>query len=450
MTLDLGNVQGNIVPGFNKDHQAFLFVSFRDTGAGQRWLASLQAQVASSQEVLGFKNLFQAIKSRRSEDPTTRDRGALSVISATWVNVALSSRGLQIIGATGYPDRFGVEFRSNTVPGVARDARYVDIHALLIVAADHPHDLDAAVQLHRQKMVEFNIFEVASLRGDTLPGELRGREQFGFADGVSQPRMAGTPFGNGPPVAPGEFVLGYLDETGEPSGNGLPTWARDGSFLVFLQLEQHVGAFRRAIQHEADHLDLHADELAAEIVGRYPDGAAIEPRSRFSHVGRGSPQWLAGEKWLRHRLIRRGIPYGQPLVEGGRDDGGRGLYFLSYQADIGRQFEYVWARFLNAPDFPSSGNGRDALTGLVQMPGESPLTDNGHTLVIRTDQRPATAYLGQKGQLISLRLPAFVTPHYGGYFFAPSISALADLGREPYATIPAGSTGLQRSDYPPA
>jgi hypothetical protein len=36
--------------------------------------------------------------------------------------------------------------------------------------------------------------------------------------------------------------------------------------------------------------------------------------------------------------------------------------------------------------------------------------------------------------MISLSLPAFVTPQYGGYFFAPAIDALSEIASAAAAT----------------
>ncbi len=46
----------------------------------------------------------------------------------------------------------------------------------------------------------------------------------------------------------------------------------------------------------------------------------------------------------RHRLLRRGIPFGPPWP----DTGEHGLVFLAYQTSIVRQFEYVQRKWLNA------------------------------------------------------------------------------------------------------
>ena len=47
-------------------------------------------------------------------------------------------------------------------------------------------------------------------------------------------------------------------------------------------------------------------------------------------------------------MIRRGIPYGDPLPEGAEDDGAdRGVIFMCLQASIARQFEFVQSQWVN-------------------------------------------------------------------------------------------------------
>lgn len=54
------DIQGNIVPGFNKDHQHFLFYRFRDSGAARQWVAAVAPMVTSLDEVLEFVKLHRA------------------------------------------------------------------------------------------------------------------------------------------------------------------------------------------------------------------------------------------------------------------------------------------------------------------------------------------------------------------------------------------------------
>ena len=58
------DVQGNIVPGFNKDHQHFLFLRFGKVAAARRWLRSLAPQLTTMEEVTGFRAEFRAERLR--------------------------------------------------------------------------------------------------------------------------------------------------------------------------------------------------------------------------------------------------------------------------------------------------------------------------------------------------------------------------------------------------
>ena len=123
--------------------------------------------------------------------------------------------------------------------------------------------------------------------------------------------------------------------------------------------------------------------LAAKIVGRWRNGDAAgrltrrEPPQRFDADGRRAPTTSAthadldgrrcplgahirrsnprdalgfeGKLSFRHRMIRRGMPYGPPLPDGVVEDDGkdRGLVFVCFNASISRQFESVQRQWLN-------------------------------------------------------------------------------------------------------
>lgn len=415
--LDLEDIQGNIVPGFNKDYQAFMFVRFGERANALRWLRDMQAIIASAAEVDAFRTAYRSMKRRRPAQASDgRDGGALRGLSATWVNLALSFAGLRELSAAGALGRFPRQFRLNRMPGAAPEAS-AGIHAVIILGADHLQNLEAELERQRESMARYGVEEILLLRGATLPGDARGREHFGFKDGISQPLVAGTQWGSGPPVAAGEFILGYRDQSGRRSGDDLPEWTRNGSFMAFLQIEQHVDLFWNTMRQQAQQLGVAPDDLAAWIVGRRRDAegtpVATTP-TRVSHIGRGFSRWLPPDESLRHRLLRRGIPYGAPTSDE------RGLLFVAYQADVERQFEHVWAHWLNAPGFPAPGSGSDALVGQVNWP-------NG---IGPARTRPASVMRGGRiGGPQSLSLPGFVTPRFGAYFFAPAIDALTSMAR---------------------
>jgi Dyp-type peroxidase family len=418
MTLNLSNIQGNIVPGFNKDHQAFLLLAFMNQQSAQAWLRATLPEIAAAREVYAFKEAFAVIRERRKQafayastgdTEDRRDHGALRTISATWVNIAFTSAGLQLLIGDEVGE-FPSPFLANRTQPVLQAPSATTVHALLQLAADWRGDLEWELDKQRQRLERFGARIVNTFRGDTLPGELRGREHFGYADGLSQPELSETYDPSGQRIAIGEFVLGYPDQSGGTSGGLLPVWARDGSFLTFVQLEQDVRAFRE-LQIQP--------RLKAQLVGRYADGQLAERvATPYSHIGRANPrdprhpEGLDSLQVSRHRLLRRGIPYGPPYAQATADEQ-RGLFFLAYQADIARQFEHVWSRWLENPDFPSPSSGNDPIVGKTTRGARA--------------RRISLPLEHERGGRIELSLRQFVFPRYACYLFAPSLDALHQL-----------------------
>jgi deferrochelatase/peroxidase EfeB len=83
---------------------------------------------------------------------------------------------------------------------------------------------------------------------EALPPYGYAKEHFGCRDRLSVPTIEGldiepTP-GSPPPGKPGEFILGYPDEEGSDTSLPQPQiLSRNGSFLAYRRLQQHVGAF---------------------------------------------------------------------------------------------------------------------------------------------------------------------------------------------------------------
>jgi Dyp-type peroxidase family len=247
------------------------------------------------------------------------------------------------------------------------------------------------------------------------------------------------------PVAPGEFVLGYRDENGVLPAAPADPLGRNGSFMVLRKLEQHVASFTRYLRQAANGDPELEELLAAKIVGRWKDGTPVmqspkrPPRIRKedeqhridrinnfryasdpigrtcplgAHIRRANPRdafspW-EGLLTKRHRIIRRGMPYGpaaaEPAVE---DHEERGLMFVCYQASIARQFEVIQEHWCNDGDPFGLGDEKDFLLsdedpdGTMSLPGCEP-------------------------RFLKPR-PSFVTLRGGGYLFAPGLAALRAL-----------------------
>jgi Dyp-type peroxidase family len=414
--VDLSNVQGNIVPGFNKDYQAFVLVAFPSRSAARLWVRTIRSEIASAADVFAFKEAYKVVS--RLQAANRR-----AAITARWVNLALSWRGLEVLLGSAEVTSMPSVFHTNQVPFCNGPAGGL-VHAWLQLAADCAADLDAELARQRATFECCGVRELRVFRGHALEGQV---EHFGFKDGVSSIAIEGVPrsaSSNGAspteaPLAAGEFFFGERDGLGRRTLPG-PEWTRGGTFVAFMQLEQDVRAFRAAIESSAARLRLPYAQMAARLVGRSEDGTEVRPSPRLSHIARARPQWVAGV--ARHRIIRRGIPYGEPLARADaqdgaadRHDGERGLLFVAYQADLVRQFEQVWRVWLNGADFPGPGGQRDGLVGQPIGAAEEP--------------RPVAVSRGAPPAGIDqLRMPRFVKPHYGGYFMAPSLTALAHLG----------------------
>ena len=295
------------------------------------------------------------------------------------------------------------------------------------------------------------------------------REHFGFADGISQPEIEGTyraanrvtERGSQHLVKPGEFILGYTDGDGmvnpgiaidarldshallPPVSSGrrpdLREFGRNGTYLVFRHLEQHVQEFNDfvACASGASSSPQDAEEFAARLVGRHRDGMplistdsdnahaneftfASDPHGFAcpvgSHIRRANPRdSLAADPAAalrlanRHRLLRRGRPYVRPVPQRGKSGDERGILFICLNGDIERQFEFVQQNWVNNSVFGGLGCEQD---GLVGAPGEPP----GCFTVQSASVRQRT-----------LNIPSFVTVRGGGYFFLPGLATIRYL-----------------------
>jgi hypothetical protein len=218
-------------------------------------------------------------------------------------------------------------------------------------------------------------------------------EHFGFRDGLSQPFVdlglgdtapgGGNPSRNGTwtPIAPGEIFLNLPDEDNEIQLSPVSEKLRNGStFLVFRKLEQDVAGFRAFLRRQRRDPE-GQDALAAQLVGRWRNGtplvlspetsrvvhndatlndfrfAADDPRGEKcplgAHIRRVNPRDIGGrDEVRRHRILRRGISYGGPLLgEKGDDVEKRGLLFIAANSRIDLQFEVIQADWINGGEF---------------------------------------------------------------------------------------------------
>lgn len=463
--LAVDEIQGNVLPGFNTRHQVLLGVRFASSREARTWLRGILPSVSTLGEVNAVRD------ERRAAALAGRERP----VSPVFASVAFDVGGLRLLAPAvsgmldgSFPLGMGTEsdlgdpqdpahagHPRRWVVGGAPDRTP---HALVILGGD---DL-AALRARCAAIDARDVAAVYDEEGHMLDGDV---EHFGFRDGLSQVGVRGTlPDGSfftrryldagapraerdarpgQPLVWPGQFVFGYPKQRADdpvrpgPAARGGYGWMDNGSYLVFRRLRQDVAAFARFLAEEAARLPgMTPARFGALVVGRWPGGTPVvrnaggddpePPTDRFAvndftfgddrfgrlcpafaHIRKVNPRDLPTDKGgpdrtLTFAVLRRGIPYGPPFPA----EGERGLLFMSYQTSIRDQFEVLNTDWMNRVHGPEGDGGHDLLVG--QGAGTT---------------RERTAHLREPAGRIVTR-DEWVLPTGGGYFFAPSLSAL--------------------------
>lgn len=236
---------------------------------------------------------------------------------------------------------------------------------------------------------------------------------------------------------------------------------KNGSYVAFRQYAQDVKAFWSFVDQAAAHDAARRKWLAARMVGRWPNGTPLEhapdqepaefdakTANRFlyarddlhgercplgSHIRRTNPRDGMGPTPAeslkvadRHRLLRRGRAYGPPLAASfdpadilASDGGGeRGLHFICFNTDLGRQFEFVQSTWVNSMKFDGLYTDPDPVIAPHRDP-DHPATHPEEISSFTVQQCPVRHRVN--------RIPRFVTIRGGAYLFMPGIRALGYL-----------------------
>jgi Dyp-type peroxidase family len=453
--VEQADLQGNVLCAYGNRyrHALYAFVNVLDSAAGRDWLDALLPEVTNAVPWNGRpprSTLNVAISCNG-----LRALGVPEPMIATFPpefreGMAARAEDLGDIGKSAPSEWDRRMARPQPEGGPPQEH---DI--LMTLSAVNPQALQDAWErrLPGAGLVRAHV-EVAELLGNPAQGAA-GREHFGFADGFGQPTIKGnagpwerpgggtlTKRGCWKPLAPGEFVLGYPGEDGTLEPAPAPPFDRSGTFTVVRKLYQDVAAFTNFLRREGGGNQAREEWIAARMVGRWRDGTPLmlSPHSSngplasdygpggrvndFSyendqeglrcplgaHVRRANPRdsfgWQA-RLTKRHRIIRRGMPYGKPPPNPAKSDSGdRGLIFVCHQASIERQFEVIQGKWLNDGDAFWLGEQGDLLT---------------------SDGRGEGMTIQGRPPFFTRRPPPLVINRGGGYFFTPGISSLQAL-----------------------
>ena len=441
--LELGDVQGLVARGYGSLKAAsFLLLGLEDAAAARRWLGTALDSITSGDERPESRAVNLAFTSvglaRFGLSPEV-----LQQFSNEFVNGMTTEHRRRILGDLGddAPEHWDWGGPSTAAVG-----------AVLLLYARDPAELERLLEEQSRLLVTAGVEVQRKL--DT--SDLDGFEPFGFRDGISQPFVEGLSKTGpgGQTVRAGEFVLGYVNEHGHYTDQTLlkapDAVGKNGTYLVFRQLEQDVRGFWRFLEEiAADPAE--RTRLAAKMVGRWPGGAplALSPdrddpelaeQNDFgyfhedrdgarcpigAHVRRTNPRdsldpQPGSDKSLainrRHRLLRRGREYGRALTSEQAltepltaHEEERGLHFICLNANIARQFEFVQGTWLNNPKFAA-------------------LYDDSDPLVGQSDPYGGTFTVQAKGVRTRIGgVPRFVSVKGGAYFFLPGLRALRSL-----------------------
>ena len=214
--------------------------------------------------------------------------------SDRWVTVAFTWNGLRALGVddeslASFPDEFreGMAARADILgdTGTAAPEHWVgglageDVHAIAILFSRTEEQCRRSIAEHDKLLARIDgVRSVSVLDLNASPPFNYAHDHFGFRDRLSQPVMKGsgeepTP-GSGAALEPGEFILGYPDEDGPVVNLPEPAvLSRNGSYMAYRRLQEHVGAFRDYLRERADTAE-GQELLAAKFMGA---GAAVPP-----------------------------------------------------------------------------------------------------------------------------------------------------------------------------
>jgi Dyp-type peroxidase family len=438
MTVDLTDVQGLIVRGYTMPVARYLGLSVHTVTAARGFLGALAGD--------------------NPDVPAVTTAAPWALTPNSCVNLGITHPGL---AALELPSQHLASFPEDYAQGAVRRAAIVgdthasapdhwlswladpQLHLLLSVFAPTPQALEATTR-RLQQAWSSGCVELGRLDGQRLPGDV---VHFGYRDGLSQPTIEGLPASGLPdhmPRAPlGAFLLGYPSQQVAyplPTPRQLTT---NGSFAAFRVLAQDVDAFADFLTDQATRTRMSQELLAAKLCGRWRNGTPLtlspdtdtpnppigpEALNDFdydndlhgyhcpigSHIRRTYPrgQRVAGNGAHRHRIIRRGMPYGPPYDPTHPHDGHeRGLLGLFIAASLSDQFEFIMTNWVNDRLFTAGlgPNQKDPLIGSC--------ADRSGNFSIPHPQR----------SVVLNGFSRFVTTRGGAYCFLPSITGIRYL-----------------------
>jgi deferrochelatase/peroxidase EfeB len=482
--VDYADVQGTILRGYRVDLARHFILSITDAAGAGAFIGGL---------VDGTGGLPRITTARR-----------WTVKPECFVNVAFTAAGLTALGVTDAQLRtFDQAFQrgatnaasasavgdvgdsapKNWIGGLA-DGRKVHLVLSLWVACD-PAVLEKVSATLRAAFAGC-LTELSAHDATALPDN---KVHFGYRDSISQPTVIGAPPrkhggvpDDQPPVATGEFLLGYVNASGGTYSVTPLELSTNGSYAAFRISEQDVAAFDAFLTDYAAKEGLDVEAMAGKVCGRWRNGNPLElqpddpgeplPMSEInnftyvgttmadddtlgikcpigSHLRRNNPRnaaLIGGSTSVQHRIVRRNIPYGpiydpaaspQPAVP-------RGLIGYFINASLTNQFEFVLAQWNETSSFVSSATNPNG-----SIDGNAVFNISGQDVFLGVNDPSSSSFtlaaIGAKGanNKTMTGFSRMVITRGGAYVFFPSITGLRYL-----STLPAKQSATGAAPTP--
>ncbi len=479
--LDLEDIQGIILHGYGDlDQACFVLLAIDDVGAAKEWLGELAGQVRNSEarphdSVVNVAFTLQGLRKLGIGDDV------IGQFAREFREGMHTPQRRSAFGDHGDSAPEGWEWGA---PG--QQEAHVLLMLYALDDARLRDDYDAHAQRFTSKgMVEVRRLDALTLQGrkehfgfrDGIAQPLiEGLNKLGAAIRVKAGEFVlgyVNEYGQytESPLVPNDGPAAVLPNARDDSR--LRDLGRNGSYMVFRQMAQNVHGFWSLLDQATKNEDGSSNPqamvaLAAKMVGRWPSGAplvnspdedspALQDDDHFlyhqadpdgyrapfgSHIRRTNPRDMLGpdpgsEKSIavgsRHRILRRGRAYGPPIAESmdpveilskGDDGQDRGLHFVCFNTNIGRQFDFVNQTWVNNKRFAGLYDDADPVIG-DHDPG-----DTGATSSFKVPASPVRER--------TTGIPRLVQIKGGAYFFMPGINAVHYLAA-PSTSAPSAS-----------
>ncbi len=301
-TLDLTDIQGNIVRGYGRfgfPKARYQFFRIDDSEKAREFVAAVTEKVSTA-------------VTWGTGDPVVKKSKATTNIAFTFYG--LQALGIPVASLIGFPQEFimGMKARSDILGDDGSSApEHWDpiwteaVHIWISINAETPVDLEKRYKWLQTLVKASNggVVQLAGHRGDKgnddlayqdasavyEQGQPTAKEHFGYTDGIGDPVFDGQPIrpervlgrgkltkeGGWEPLATGEFILGHADEAHEyPRAPEPVLLSRNGTFMVYRKLHENVGSFYRFLDEASSNYPGGKALLAAKFAGRWADNGA--------------------------------------------------------------------------------------------------------------------------------------------------------------------------------